>query len=122
MTDIDALIKRMTDRFLGWKLPEDFQPDCGIEFDCNKYVRLNPMSLRDEIAHRLRELRGDHWWLGRHLYQSEADAILALVRAHLTSDESVLRAVREYNRKWEASVSHRATVRAAILAALGEGE
>ena len=44
MTDIDALIKRMTDRFLQWKLPENFQPDCGIEFDRNKYVRLNPMN------------------------------------------------------------------------------
>lgn len=25
-------IKRMVERFLQWKLPEDFSPDCGISF------------------------------------------------------------------------------------------
>jgi len=25
-------IKHMVDRFLGWRLPEDFQPDAGISF------------------------------------------------------------------------------------------
>jgi len=29
---MDELIKHMTDRFLGWKLPEDFAPDAGIKF------------------------------------------------------------------------------------------
>ncbi len=28
----DAQIKHMVDRFLGWKLPEDFHPDAGISF------------------------------------------------------------------------------------------
>lgn len=28
----DAQIKHMVDRFLGWKLPEYFNPDCGISF------------------------------------------------------------------------------------------
>lgn len=28
------LINRLVDRFLGWKLPEDFVPDCGISFKC----------------------------------------------------------------------------------------
>jgi hypothetical protein len=28
----DAQIKHMVDRFLGWKLPEDFNPDGGISF------------------------------------------------------------------------------------------
>lgn len=27
-----AQIKHMVDRFLGWKLPENFQPDAGISF------------------------------------------------------------------------------------------
>lgn len=27
-----ALIDAMVDRFLGWKLPDDFNPDCGIIF------------------------------------------------------------------------------------------
>jgi hypothetical protein len=26
----DAQIKHMTERFLGWKLPENFNPDGGI--------------------------------------------------------------------------------------------
>lgn len=28
----DAQIKHMVDRFLGWKLPEHFNPDGGISF------------------------------------------------------------------------------------------
>jgi hypothetical protein len=28
----DDQIKNMVDRFLGWELPEDFAPDCGISF------------------------------------------------------------------------------------------
>jgi hypothetical protein len=29
----EAFIKRMVDRFLGWKLPENFSPDGGISFE-----------------------------------------------------------------------------------------
>lgn len=33
MTKItEAQIKHMVDRFLSWKLPEDFSPDAGISF------------------------------------------------------------------------------------------
>jgi hypothetical protein len=28
----DAEIKQMVERFLSWKLPEDFHPDAGIRF------------------------------------------------------------------------------------------
>lgn len=28
----DAQIKHMVDRFLSWKLPENFNPDAGISF------------------------------------------------------------------------------------------
>lgn len=28
----DAQIKHMVDRFLGWRLPENFSPDGGISF------------------------------------------------------------------------------------------
>ncbi len=31
-----AQIDKMVDRFLCWKLPEDFAPDCGISFDGRK--------------------------------------------------------------------------------------
>jgi hypothetical protein len=33
MTDIDALINRVAYRFLQWRLPENFQPDAGINFE-----------------------------------------------------------------------------------------
>lgn len=35
-TAADAIVPvvgKMVDRFLGWKLPKDFYPDCGISFD-----------------------------------------------------------------------------------------
>lgn len=31
--DAEALVKHMVNRFLGWKLPTNFNPDCGITFD-----------------------------------------------------------------------------------------
>lgn len=29
----DEQIKQMVNRFLGWKLPDDFMPDCGISYE-----------------------------------------------------------------------------------------
>jgi hypothetical protein len=37
----DDQIKYMRDRFLGWKLPGDFRPDCGIQFDAFAAQKLN---------------------------------------------------------------------------------
>lgn len=28
----DRQVKHMVDRFLGWRLPDDFSPDAGISF------------------------------------------------------------------------------------------
>lgn len=28
----EGIVKEAVNRFLGWKLPEDFSPDCGISF------------------------------------------------------------------------------------------
>jgi hypothetical protein len=39
-------IKHMVNRFLGWRLPENFHPDCGIHFDADEYVKLNPRNAR----------------------------------------------------------------------------
>jgi len=86
------------------------------------------VSLRDEIAHRLWALVDDQWYEGK--YQSEADAILALVRAHLTSDEAKVLAMSaawkayeaEQGRPPEGADAMFMAVCAAILAALGEGE
>lgn len=38
-------IKYMVDRFLQWKLPEDFHPDCGISFDAGAAQKLNPRNM-----------------------------------------------------------------------------
>lgn len=29
----DEIVRKAVDRFLGWRLPEDFHPDCGISFE-----------------------------------------------------------------------------------------
>ena len=41
-------IKHMVDRFLGWKLPESFAPDCGIQFDAEAAKKLDPRNHRYE--------------------------------------------------------------------------
>jgi hypothetical protein len=41
-------IKHMVDRFLCWKLPENFRPDCGIEFDADAAKKLDPRNHRYE--------------------------------------------------------------------------
>lgn len=40
-------IKHMVDRFLGWKLPKDFNPDGGISFESMADQRYNPPILRE---------------------------------------------------------------------------
>lgn len=41
-------IQHMRDRFLGWRLPEDFHPDGGIKFDADGAKKLNPNNHRYE--------------------------------------------------------------------------
>jgi hypothetical protein len=42
----DDKVKRMVDRFLAWRLPDDFRPDCGIHFDADAAKKLNPQNGR----------------------------------------------------------------------------
>lgn len=42
----EAQIKHMVNRFLGWRLPEDFRPDGGVEFDADAAKKLDPRNLR----------------------------------------------------------------------------
>ena len=65
------------------------------------------MNLRDEIASEVGH--GDHL-----LNVQTADAIIALVRAYMTSDEAVIRFARSWTMEGR--------IAAAILAALGESE
>ncbi len=44
----DEQIKHMVRRFLGWRLPEHFRPDCGIHFDADAAKKLHPNNLRYE--------------------------------------------------------------------------
>jgi len=37
----DEQIKHMVNRFLGWRLPSHFQPDCGISFKPEYNVEYN---------------------------------------------------------------------------------
>lgn len=41
-------IKHMRDRFLFWKLPATFKPDCGIHFDADAAKKLSPSNHRYE--------------------------------------------------------------------------
>lgn len=44
----EALAQQLTDRFLWWKLPTDFHPDCGIHFDADAAIKMNPINSKYE--------------------------------------------------------------------------
>lgn len=44
-------IKHMVDRFLAWKLPEDFSPDAGISFEPEYNVEWNAQEGRPPSRH-----------------------------------------------------------------------
>jgi hypothetical protein len=41
-------VAHMRDRFLSWRLPENFRPDCGIHFDADAPLKLSPHNRRYE--------------------------------------------------------------------------
>lgn len=41
-------IRRIANRFLSWKLPKDFNPDCGIQFDADAAKKIDPRNHRYE--------------------------------------------------------------------------
>lgn len=52
------VVKHLVDRFLGWRLPKDFHPDCGISFDREYNVSYNanqglPPSIHEPIGTNL---------------------------------------------------------------------
>lgn len=48
----DALVKRMVDRFLGWRLPESFSPDAGISFNPEYNVEFNAAHGKPPARHQ----------------------------------------------------------------------
>lgn len=55
----DDLVSKMVDRFLSWKLPEDFYPDAGISFE-------RTVNGQDRTA------LGPAWWpSGTNLFHAE---------------------------------------------------
>jgi len=82
----DEQIKHMVDRFLQWKLPEDFRPDGGIEFD--------PISSKGTAYERRREPVGTNL-----LSATQAEAMVRHMLDGLpalaeTSEERVERVAR----------------------------
>ena len=58
----DEQIKHMANRFLGWRLPEDFHPDAGISFK---------PSFENE------PMRTNHWPVGTNLFTAtQAEAMV----------------------------------------------
>lgn len=51
----DAQVKHMVDRFLGWKLPQGFNPDNGITFSPSDHQTAG-------------EVRSPHWPSGTNLF------------------------------------------------------
>lgn len=44
----ETAVQRMTQRFLSWRLPDDFKPDCGIQFDAESARKIDPRNQRFE--------------------------------------------------------------------------
>lgn len=47
----DEQIKHMVNRFLGWKLPQNFRPDAGISFAAEYNVEYNAQQGRPPSRH-----------------------------------------------------------------------
>ena len=48
----DEQIKHMVDRFLGWRLPENFSPDAGISFNPEYNVEYNAAQGKPPARHQ----------------------------------------------------------------------
>ena len=82
----EAQIKHMVDRFLGWRLPEDFRPDCGIQFDADAAKKLNPRNGRYEPN-------------GTNLFDyNQAEAMVRHMLTGLPGEDDVGAAEREVGR------------------------
>lgn len=53
----DAVVAHMVQRFLGWKLPEDFSPDNGISFKATFNDHMDPPMRRNPVGTNLFDAR-----------------------------------------------------------------
>lgn len=82
----EAQIKHMVDRFLGWRLPKDFRPDCGINFDADAAKKLDPRNLQYEPN-------------GTNLFDArQAEAMVLHMIGDLPGEDDVGAAEREVGR------------------------
>ena len=78
----DVQIKHMVDRFLGWRLPEDFNPDAGITFE--------------RFDERFSSHRPKHEPTGTNLLDaSQAEALVRHLTEGLPEDEDAIAKWRE---------------------------
>ena len=62
-----VIIGRIVNRFLGWELPDDFCPDCGISF--NKKVNIH---IDGKLKETDRREAGPCWWpVGTNLFTAD---------------------------------------------------
>ena len=81
----DEQIKKMVDRFLGWQLPKDFSPDCGISFD-----RKVNLYQDGEVKECERYDAGPGWWpVGTNLFSAdEAEEMIRYILSDIFNDGS----------------------------------
>lgn len=85
----DDQIKYMVDRFLGWKLPEHFNPDCGISFDPKYRDAHSPVGTNlfdatqaTEMVRHMVEGSGDFRWL----IEAPGPHYLAVQQLHMSDN------------------------------------
>ncbi len=90
----DNCIRDMVDRFLGWKIPADFYPDCGVKFE--------PTELQKTGVHS--------WPVGTNLFHAkQAEEMLGYVAARVVAKNIMLG--HEVKTLQETLASHEATIK-----------
>ena len=85
-TMTDDLIKHMTNRFLQWKLPEDFHPDAGISFkpDFNEHTN-HPMRHEPTGTNLLNFAQAEA--MVRHMVEGAPDLAADVIRLVIVARE-----------------------------------
>lgn len=126
----DELVKHMVDRFLAWRLPENFAPDCGIHFDADAAKKLNPRNARFEpVGTNLFDATQAEAMIRHLLEESGLDKLFAEVeqasewrmdiRKQVTQADAVAKSWKE---KSDAQTVENDSLREQLFDALMDGE